>query len=77
MIPAAALATVFFCVGWKRRRWQILMLLALSLCGLCLLNGCNDKIYNTFSSNPIQSTVTVTATGGSLQRTTTFTLTIN
>jgi hypothetical protein len=77
MIPAAALATVFFCVGWKRRRWQILMLLALSLCGLCLLNGCNDKIYNTFSSNPIQSTVTVTASGGSLQRTTTFTLTIN
>jgi len=77
LIPGATLAAAFCVIGWKRKRWQVMLLLALSLCGLNLLTGCNDNIYNIHSASPILSTVTVTATSGSLLHTTTFTLNIN
>jgi N-acetylneuraminic acid mutarotase len=74
LFPAAALAAVLFCFGWnKRRRLQMLLLLAVSAAALSLLNGCS----NLSSSQPVTSTITVTATSGSLSHSTSFSLTVN
>jgi hypothetical protein len=56
------------------------MLLALSLVGLCLLNGCGGASSTSAlpsTTQPVSSTITVTATAGSLQHTTTILLTVN
>jgi N-acetylneuraminic acid mutarotase len=73
---ALTIALCFF--GSKKRRLQ--MLLALSLVGLCLLNGCGGASSTSAlpsTTQPVSSTITVTATAGSLQHTTTILLTVN
>jgi hypothetical protein len=72
------LAGVLCCLGLKKRRLQMLLLLAVSAIGLSLLDGCSGM--NTISQSQSQSpssTITVTATSGSLQRSTQLTLTLN
>jgi hypothetical protein len=73
---AFALAVCFF--GWKkRRRLQVLLLLAVSAAGICLLNGCGGATFAINSNGGSVSTVTVTATSGSLQHSTTISVTVN
>jgi N-acetylneuraminic acid mutarotase len=74
LLPGSVLAVVLCCLGWKRRRrLQVLLLLAVSVAGLSLFNGCGGKA----SSQPTTSTVTVTATSGSLQHTAILSLMVN
>jgi hypothetical protein len=79
--PEAALAVAFFCFGWrKRRRLRILLLLTAMAAGLSLLDACGGGGSSSSGPPPVQpvtSTVTVTATSGALQQTTTFSLTVN
>ncbi|MGA2085224.1 MAG: kelch repeat-containing protein [Terracidiphilus sp.] len=75
LFPGAALAAVLCCLGWmKRRRLQMLLLLAVCGAGLSLLNGCGG---GSSTSQSTTYTVTVTATSGSLQQSTTLSLTVN
>jgi N-acetylneuraminic acid mutarotase len=78
LFPISALAVVARCLGWKRRRlFQALPLIIVSVIGLSLLNGCGSGNSGT---NPPQSatyTITVNATAGSLVHSTTFSLTVN
>ncbi|MDR3410980.1 MAG: hypothetical protein P4L87_08585, partial [Formivibrio sp.] len=79
LFPESVLAVALCFFGWKKRRGlQILLLLVVSIAGLCLLNGCGGGTFvaNT-ARTPTTSTVTVTGTSGSLQHTTTFTLQVN
>jgi hypothetical protein len=71
-----AVALCFF--GWKKRRGlQVLLLLVVSVAGLCLLNGCGGATFAINASRAaVTSTVTVTGTSGSLQHTTTFIVTV-
>jgi hypothetical protein len=80
LFPAAALAAILCCFGRKkRRRLQLLLLLTVSGIGLSLLNGCNSggSITGPSSPQPSTSTVTVSATSGSLESSATFSLTVN
>jgi hypothetical protein len=70
------LAAILFCFGCvRRRRLQRLVLLAVSLAGLSLITACGTGQPATPQS--LSSTVTVTATSGSLQNSTSFFLTVN
>jgi hypothetical protein len=75
LFPGATLAVALCCFfGFKnRRRLQLLLLLTVSVVGMSLFTGCGGKWSPTFS----RSTVTVTATSGSLQKTAEFTLIVN
>jgi uncharacterized lipoprotein YajG len=65
------------CLGWKKwRRLQMLLLLTVSLIGLSLLNACGEQ-STPHSTTPTTATITVTATSGSLQQSTTVLLTVN
>jgi N-acetylneuraminic acid mutarotase len=76
LIPSSVLAVALCCFGWKkRRRLQMLLLLAVSAAGLSLLNGCSASLI-TFTQTTT-STITVTATSGSLKHTAPFLLTVN
>jgi hypothetical protein len=75
LFPAAALAAVLCCVRWKKQwpvRSMVVLLAACSL-GLSLLCGCSGAS----GSHSTTATVTVTAASGSLQHSTSFTLTID
>jgi hypothetical protein len=77
LFPEAALAALLCCFGWKkRRRLQMLVLLSVSLIGLSLLNGCGSQ-STPHSTTPTTATITVTATSGTLQQSTTILLTVN
>jgi N-acetylneuraminic acid mutarotase len=78
--PGSTLAALFCCLGYKKRRLFPMLLLAASLAGLGLLNGCGGGGSSAGGSSTPQSTtstVTVTASSGTLQHTATFTLTVN
>jgi hypothetical protein len=77
--PVTALGGVLCCFGWKKRRSLPVLLLAVSLIGLSLLNGCSSgfSISGSSASPSSASTVTVLATSGSQQSSTTFSLTVN
>jgi len=83
LFPESALAVAFCFLGWKkRRRWQMLVLLAASAVGLSLLGGCSGGSNSGGGgggggTQPVTTTVTVTATSGALSHTTTFSLTVN
>jgi len=69
---------LFFCVGLKRRRTlQALLMLATVGFGLSLLSGCGGANSGSSTPPPVTATVTVTATAGSLQQSTTLSLTVN
>jgi hypothetical protein len=76
LFPGAALAVALCFFGFKKqRRLQLLLLLAASITGLSLLNGCSSSP----SVSNIQSaiyTVTVSATSGADEHTTPFILTV-
>jgi len=72
LLPGSVLAAALGLFGWKKRRRVLLMLLlVVSAVGVLTLNGCGG---GTLISGSSQSTVTVTATSGSLQHTTTISL---
>lgn len=85
--PEAAVAIALCWSGWKRRRrWPMLVLLAASLIGTAAVNGCGAGSNGGPGGGangggggtpPVTSTVTVTATSGTLQQITTFTLTVD
>jgi len=71
-LPETTLAALLCCLGWKKRRpLQMLLLLMAGVVGLSLLNGCGS------TTQPTTSTVTVTAISGTIEQTTTITLTVN
>jgi hypothetical protein len=73
-VPGGTLALVLCCMGWRRRKTPALLcLLMLGAIGLTLLAGCASFTVRT--QNLVTSTVTVTATSGSLQHAATFSLT--
>ncbi|HEV2485798.1 MAG TPA: chitobiase/beta-hexosaminidase C-terminal domain-containing protein [Terracidiphilus sp.] len=78
LFPGSVLAIALCFFGWKKRRGlQMLLLLVVSVAGLCLLNGCGGATFATTASRAaVTSTVTVTGTSGALQHTTTFTVTV-
>jgi hypothetical protein len=77
LFPEAALAALLCCFGWKkRRRMQMLLLLTVSIIGLSLLNGCGAQ-STPHSPTATTAMITVTATSGSLQQSTTLLLTVN
>jgi hypothetical protein len=74
MVPGSALAVAFCLLGWKRRRrLQMFVLLPVSLAVMTFLAGCGASPPR----QPVTSTVTVNATSGSLQHSTSFSLTVN
>ena len=69
LLPASAIACVLLCFGWKKRRPLVLCLLAAGFLGLCAGCGTSNQSLHT-------TTVTLTASSGSLQHSTTFLLTV-
>jgi hypothetical protein len=77
LFPGSVMTVALCCFGWKkRRRLQMLLLLMVGMVGLGLLGGCGGA-GSGGGSQPVTSTVSVVATAGSVQHTTTFTLTVN
>jgi hypothetical protein len=74
--PVSALAVLFCLSGGKRRRSFLLVLLAVSALSFTLLVGCVAPPGGGANSKSVASTITVTATAGSLQHATTFSLTV-
>jgi beta-galactosidase len=71
LFPGSVLAAALYFFGRKRRRGLKLLMLAVSVASLTLLTGCGVQP----SPGPqVTSMVTVTASSGSLQHTTTFSL---
>jgi hypothetical protein len=72
VLGRTALVLVFGIVGSLRRRGRLLALLAIGFVGLSLLPACGGS----GSPHPVSSTVTVTATSGSIQQSVAISLTI-
>jgi hypothetical protein len=73
-VPASAMALVFCCLGWKRRRGARMLLLAgVAGVGMSLCTGCGANVPAIAATT---STVSLIATDGNLQPSTSFTLTI-
>ena len=75
--PLTALATIVCLFGWKERRHTVhwLALAALVFAGMGLLLGCGGGIH--LSSVPASSTVTVTATSGTMQQNVKIVITVD
>jgi N-acetylneuraminic acid mutarotase len=79
-VPETALALVVCFVGWRRRRylgsWP---LLGIAVMGIGLITGCGSGSGGETGggTTPVTSTVSVTATSGTLQQSVTLTLTVN
>ena len=72
LLPGTTLALALCFFGWRKRRGvQILLVLAIGVFGFSMLSGCS-----TSTKQSVTSSVTVTATSGSLQQTATLSLTI-
>lgn len=78
LFPGSALAVALCCLSWRKRRClQLLLLLVISVAGLTLLNGCGGATFATSASHAtVVSPITVTATSGALQHSTTITVTM-
>ncbi|MGB0065007.1 MAG: IPT/TIG domain-containing protein, partial [Terracidiphilus sp.] len=82
ILPGITFALSVCLFGWRRRRGlQLLMLAGICLAGLTLLSGCGGGSSNCTGNNcgggNQTSTVTVTATSGSIVQATTFSLTVD
>jgi N-acetylneuraminic acid mutarotase len=84
LLPGSALAAALCCFGFKKRKGlTMLLLLAVSVVAFGLLTSCGGGGSASSGgggggSHSVTSTVTVTATSGTMpSRTTTFTLTVN
>lgn len=77
-IPAAVFAAVFCCIGFRKRKLLPLLCLAATAAfeaiALAGCGGASTQATNV-ASKLVTSTITVTATSGSLQHTATFSLT--
>jgi hypothetical protein len=75
-IPVSTLALGMCVLAWKRRRGaRYFALLVLAGASLAFFSGCSSTSMQ--KSTPVVSTVTVTATSGSVQQTSLVTLTVN
>ncbi|MGA2981738.1 MAG: chitobiase/beta-hexosaminidase C-terminal domain-containing protein [Terriglobales bacterium] len=75
LFPGPAVALAFFCVAWRgKSRRRIRFASAMCLLGLVVMAGCGGSSGTSFT--PITSTVTVTASSGSLQHGAAFTLNV-
>ena len=77
-LPGSVLAVAFCWLGWRKKRGPRVLLLVLGLFAASLCTGCG-AIVLTSSQQVTQattSTVTLIATSGSLQRSTSLTLTV-
>jgi N-acetylneuraminic acid mutarotase len=81
LFPVAVLIASLCCFGLRRSRYlQRLLLLTVSVIGLSQLTGCSGAASSSSmetAPHGVTSTITVTATTGSLQHSTTFLLTVN
>jgi hypothetical protein len=78
LFPEAAFAVAICFIGFRKRNGlRLLLLLGVSLTGLGLLSACGSSNSGPTGPQPVTSTVTVTATSGSLVHTTTFSITVN
>ena len=76
-LPVTAMAAAFCMIGWRRRaRSPLLPMLAAVFIGLGTMSACGGGGTGG-GSTPMTSTVTVAATAGKIQQTTTITLTVN
>jgi hypothetical protein len=77
LFPGSVLAVALCWFGWKKRR-GLQVLVALAAVGASLVIGCGGsiKISSQGQTQPTTSIVTVTAASGTLQQTTTFSLTV-
>ncbi|MGP8252024.1 MAG: chitobiase/beta-hexosaminidase C-terminal domain-containing protein [Terracidiphilus sp.] len=77
-MPEAAWAATIFLLGWKRRSLiRIVLFVVLTFAGFAPASGCGGGSSSGQQTQPIQATVTVTATSGTLQQSGTFALTVN
>jgi hypothetical protein len=81
-LPVATLAACF--IGWRRRgNLRLWLMLAVAAAALGCLSACGGGgssgggVGGGGGSTPVTSTVTVTATSGSLQQTANISLTVN
>jgi len=77
--PGSVLAVAICCFGWKkRRRPPMLLLFALCFASLSLVTACSGGSSGGGGGpQPVTSTITVNATSGTLQHSTTFSLTVD
>ena len=79
-LPGATLTFALCLLGWRKHRSvQLLLVLTISFAGLSLLSACGGGSSGGGSSStppPTTSTVTITATSGAVQNTTSFALTV-
>ena len=75
-LPVTAMAAAFCLIGWRRARSPITSILAALLIGLGMTLGCSGGGTGG-GSTQTTSTVTVAATAGNVQQTTTISLTVN
>jgi len=83
-LPETVLAFCVCLLGWRKRRGpQMFLLLAVTAAGLCLVSGCGSGGSAAGGGGggggvtPVTSTITVTATSGSIQQSTTISITVD
>ena len=79
LIPGSTLAVALCCLGVRRRRLSVILLLVTVAVGpgLVLLTGCGASPALRPATSAVTSAVTVTASSGSLQHAASFSLTLN
>jgi hypothetical protein len=80
VLPAAVLAAICFFSLKRRRGLPLLVLLTVTFTGLALLSGCGNGASGGAAGlkpKPMNSTVTITATAGTLQQRALLSLTVN
>jgi N-acetylneuraminic acid mutarotase len=77
-LPETAVTLGVCLFGWRRRRGiRLLVLLAAVSTSVALLGGCSGAGGQNTSPTPVTSTVTITATSGSIQQSVTVSLTVD